>query len=84
MRSLLLFLNVSLILILIFVLDVNFLCKIMDDRWPFMWTCFMMENDMTMTITISLVEGSSSFMIIAPQSVQLLIVKQCHPKKSNK
>jgi hypothetical protein len=46
-----------------------------------MWTCFMMENDMTMTITLSLVEGSSSFMIIAPQLVQLLIVKQCHQKK---
>jgi hypothetical protein len=56
----------------------------MDDGWPFMWTCFMMENDMTMIITLSLVEGSSSFMIIAPQLVQLLIVKQCHQKKSNK
>jgi hypothetical protein len=57
----------------------------MDDGWPFMWTCFMMENDMTMTITLSLVKGSSSFMIIAPQLVQLLIgAKQCHQKKSNK
>jgi hypothetical protein len=46
----------------------------MDDGMPFMWTCSMMD-EMTTTKKISLMKGFLSFMIVALQLVQLLVVK---------
>jgi hypothetical protein len=54
--------------------------EIMDDGMPFMWTCSMM-HEMTTTKKISLMKGFVSFMIVALQLVQLLVVKWCHKKK---
>jgi hypothetical protein len=48
---------------------------------PFMWTCFMMEDEMTTIKTIPLMKGFLSFMIVALQLVQLLVVKWCHKKR---
>ncbi len=42
-------------------------CEIMDDGRPYMWTCFIMEDEMTT--------------IVAPPLVWLLIVKCCHKRK---
>jgi len=55
--------------------------EIMDDEMPFMWTCFMMEDEMTTTKTFPLMKGFLSFMIVALQLVQLFVVKWCHKKK---
>jgi hypothetical protein len=38
----------------------------MDDERLIMWICFMMKDEMTMTITLPLVERFSSSMIVAP------------------
>ncbi len=47
----------------------------MDDGRPYMWTHFIMEDEMTTIIVLPLVEGSSSPMVVAPPLMQLPIVK---------
>jgi len=53
----------------------------MDDGRPYMWTHFMMEDEMLTIVILPLVEGSSSFVVVAPPLVQLSIVKQCQKRK---
>jgi hypothetical protein len=55
----------------------------MDDGRPYMWTHFMMKDEMSTIVILPLVEGSSSFIVVAPPLVQLSIVKQ-YPKINNK
>ncbi len=52
--------------VFIFVLHMIFLCKIIDDGRPHMWTRFILENEMTIIVAPSLLEGSSSSMVVAP------------------
>jgi hypothetical protein len=52
-----------------------FFCKIMDDGRPYMWTHFIMEDEMAITLVPPLVEGSSSSMVVALRLIQLPIVK---------
>ncbi len=47
----------------------------MHDGRPYMWTHFIMEDEMTTTVLLPLVEGSSSSMVVAPPLMQLPIVK---------
>jgi hypothetical protein len=53
----------------------------MDDGRPYMWTHFLMEDDMSTIVILPLVEGFSSFIVVAPSLVQLSIVKQCQKRK---
>jgi hypothetical protein len=53
----------------------------MDDGRPYMWTHFMMEDEMLTIVILPLVGGSSSFIVVAPLLVQVSIVKQCQKRK---
>ncbi len=53
----------------------------MDDGRSHMWTRFIMENEMTIIVAPSLLEGPSSSMVVALSLLQLSIVKWCHKGK---
>jgi hypothetical protein len=53
----------------------------MDDERPYMWTHFMMEDEMSTIIILPLEGGSLSFIVVAPPLLQLPIVKQCQKRK---
>ncbi len=69
--------------IFIFVLHMIFFCGIMDDGRPRMWSCFIMENEMTTIVAPPLLEGSLSSMVVAPTLLQYQLSNNIIRKNKN-